>query len=421
MKNRLKNGIRAAGLGLAVSAMLFAIRVQADSGGSAGIAGAFLTYGAGARAIGMGRAFAGLADDATALVWNPGGLSGLAQNQAVFQHAQLIDQNTYEYLGYAQIFPYTGTLAAGVLYLNQGAAEGRDTYNVVTDSFRNQQLAFLLGFGTDVFTQFSAGGAVKVVNQAFANLSATGFGLDLGFMYRPFPYLNIGLNLQNLVAPSLTLKEASEAYPLNVVLGVGTHLLGDQLRADFDLVKNLDQSALQPRFGVEVEPIHDGFLRAGIDDTEIGIGAGYRYQGFQLDYALGLQTLEMMHKISLTYSFGGFALEVRAEPDNFSPVGIKKVTVIKIDCQTKVPVKNWTLEIFNEASGVVKKYSGEGFPPDHIVWNGLKDDSNPMPDERYRIVLTLENTLGEIVKAPEAFVVIQSVLPLGVSPVEMLE
>jgi len=387
--------------------------------GDAGLPGAFLNYGAGARALGLGRAFVGLADDATAVYWNPGGLSGIAQNQAILQHVSLIDQNSYEYVGYAHIFPYIGTLGVGLVYLSQGSAEGRDTYSDPTGDFSNQQLGALLGFGTDVTPTLAAGGTLKLVNQSMASLSGTGFGLDVGLMYRPWPLLNLGLVFKNLVAPAIKLQSETERYPMEMTFGAAAKLLDGQLRADFDVAKNMEQDAIKPRFGMEVTPMRDLFLRAGID--EISLGAGYRYSGFQLDYALGLQTVEMMHKIALSYYFGGFVLEVVPEPETFSPVGINKVSVLKIHCQTKFEVRLWSLEIHNEANALVKKYSGEGFPPTHIVWDGLMDSTNPMPDGRYRVVFSVEDAAGEVRTAPDAFVNIQSILPLGVSPVELVE
>jgi len=398
-----------------------ALSVAAADSGDAGLAGAFLNYGAGARALGMGRAFTGLADDATAVYWNPGGLSGISQNQLLLQHVSLIDQNAYEYLGYTHIFPYVGTLGFGMAMLNQSDGEARDTYNTVIENFSNRQLGFLLGFGVDVTSTLAAGVNLKLVNQTLMNSSGTGFGLDLGLMYRPWPTLNFGLVFQNLVTPSIMLKEETERYPMNMTFGIGVKFLEDRVKADLDVSKNTDQSSIKPRFGVEIIPVRDVFLRAGIDDAELGLGAGYRYSGFQLDYALGLQTVEMMHKVSLSYLFGGFVLQVRPEPETFSPVGINKVTVLKINSQTKFEVRYWSLELRNEANALVKKYSGEGFPPDHIVWDGLMDNTNPMPDGRYKILLSLEDASGEIKRAPDAWVNIQSILPLGVSPIEMLD
>ena len=58
---------------LLVWGVYLAMPADAATEGDAGQAGAFLSYGAGARGIGMGRAFVGLADDATAVYWNPAG------------------------------------------------------------------------------------------------------------------------------------------------------------------------------------------------------------------------------------------------------------------------------------------------------------------------------------------------------------
>src|SRR4029077_18132794 len=50
-------------------------------------AGEFLRIGVGARALGMGSAFVGLADDGTAAYWNPAGLATLSEHQLTAMHA----------------------------------------------------------------------------------------------------------------------------------------------------------------------------------------------------------------------------------------------------------------------------------------------------------------------------------------------
>src|SRR6266850_6391202 len=51
-------------------------------------AGEFLRIGVGARALGMGSAFVGLADDGTSAYWNPAGLATLRSREATAMHAE---------------------------------------------------------------------------------------------------------------------------------------------------------------------------------------------------------------------------------------------------------------------------------------------------------------------------------------------
>ncbi len=48
---------------------------------------AFMDNGFGARPMGMGGAFSGIADDSNAAIWNPAGLGMLTRTQANFMYA----------------------------------------------------------------------------------------------------------------------------------------------------------------------------------------------------------------------------------------------------------------------------------------------------------------------------------------------
>lgn len=64
--------------------------------------GAFLSYGAGARSLGMGKTFVGVADDASATYWNPAGLAQLKQNELTALHASLYERTGYSFVSYGQ-------------------------------------------------------------------------------------------------------------------------------------------------------------------------------------------------------------------------------------------------------------------------------------------------------------------------------
>ncbi|MFH1278839.1 MAG: PorV/PorQ family protein [Candidatus Eisenbacteria bacterium] len=77
-------------------------------------AGAFLKIGIGAKAVGLGEAFTAIADDATALYWNPAGLVNLPRREAYFSHTSWIADIDYEYMAYAQPLNYLGGISVGL-------------------------------------------------------------------------------------------------------------------------------------------------------------------------------------------------------------------------------------------------------------------------------------------------------------------
>src|SRR5689334_21034223 len=69
--------------------------------GATRYAGEFLRIGVGARALGMGSAFVGLADDGTASYWNPAGLATLSERQVTAMHAEQFGSIVqYDFLSY---------------------------------------------------------------------------------------------------------------------------------------------------------------------------------------------------------------------------------------------------------------------------------------------------------------------------------
>jgi len=62
-------------------------------------AAAFLEIGVGARAQSMGGAFVSLADDATAMYWNPAGIGRISGFQATFIHVNWLLDTNYDYTG----------------------------------------------------------------------------------------------------------------------------------------------------------------------------------------------------------------------------------------------------------------------------------------------------------------------------------
>src|SRR5258708_542635 len=83
---------------------------QAGSKGTSG--GQFLRIGAGARGPGMGGAFSPVADDATAIYWNPAGLATLEKKEVSLGYNAYFKDTAAQFLGYSHPMS-KGTLGVG--------------------------------------------------------------------------------------------------------------------------------------------------------------------------------------------------------------------------------------------------------------------------------------------------------------------
>src|SRR5437879_1768420 len=98
---------------------LLAVSVQLAEASDTGTTAAnFLKLGIGPRAIAMGEAQVGLADDVYATYWNPAGLASLKIPEAGFVQNQYLENISAQYLAFAYPHPTLGTLAASISYLN---------------------------------------------------------------------------------------------------------------------------------------------------------------------------------------------------------------------------------------------------------------------------------------------------------------
>ncbi len=87
--------------------LLFWLALFADASrviaqeGEAGQAGEFLRWGVGGKALGLGRAFTSISDDASAMYWNPAGLASLSKvgGTVMFMHLPLREGASVNYLG----------------------------------------------------------------------------------------------------------------------------------------------------------------------------------------------------------------------------------------------------------------------------------------------------------------------------------
>ncbi|HEX9916950.1 MAG TPA: PorV/PorQ family protein [candidate division Zixibacteria bacterium] len=304
---------------LIVLAVLVLLAINASDGfaigGNVGTRSAqFLKIGAGARAVGMGSAFVGLANDATAIYWNPAGLAYIDKTQFSFMHLWWFQDIAYEYFAHAQPTKY-GTIGWSLAYLHMDPLQGRDVEGEPTSDFRASDMAITLGYGNRIAKDIFIGGSIKYINEKIEDEMASTFAFDLGFLHRTqFKNLFLGGSFQNW-GGTLKFAEEPDKLPSNAKLGLcyTVSLARNPLNLAVDFVIPSDAKT-GLHLGAEYIYNHMIMGRLGYrTETDLGFlsgisfGVGFLYartESYRIDYAFVPQgVLGNTHTISLTVTF----------------------------------------------------------------------------------------------------------------------
>lgn len=272
----------------------------------------FLKIGVGARAIGMGDAFAAVSDDALALYWNPAGLALLDRVSLTTTHTEWFAGLSHDFVGV--VVPIgQNALGASVTFLNSDEIEittllqpeGTGLYYDATD------MAISLSYARRLLDRLSVGLSGKFVHQRLYNETASSFGIDVGTLLDTgFEGLRIGMCLSNFggdmqldgtdvivpynrggniaITPDVEAKLSTESWPLptNFRVGIAMDILGVEGKSIFSSETNrltLAIDANHPTDNVERGSI-------GIEyawQNRVALRAGYKYNYYEEELTLG--------------------------------------------------------------------------------------------------------------------------------------
>jgi len=266
----------------------------------------------GARPLGLGGAFAGVASDANAIYWNPAGLPVLQRQEITTMYGNLYGiglKNSY--LGY--ILPVGDNHAVGIDWMHYGFGD---------DEFSYGQNMFNLAYGIRLHRMVSLGINGKFIDQDMSldntsRGSSRGFGFNFGILFSPIENFSFGIT--------------------------GNDLGGTSVKYDNDISEVIYNQRF--RFGVAYKPLEGLLLASDIDDrfhfgTEywlfdmlalrIGLqkplkkisdysrsliysgGLGIKYRFLQFDYAFESDPeLPNTHRFSLTFSYNPSLVSIK--------------------------------------------------------------------------------------------------------------
>ena len=285
-----------------------------------GGAGAFLSLGVGTRAFGMGNAFSSLADDATAVYWNPAGFALLKRSEFLISYGLLFEDRTQTFLAYNKPL---GIVSLGVGWMNLSikGISGRDAYGRPTGDLTDSENAFMLGITLRhglIVENFNIypGIGIKYLYQTLAGYKATGWGADYGFLVKKeiqkwgIRELRFSFVLQNTGASLKwnTLSEHRDKIPY-------TQRIGGSVKFSFlPLLFVVENERLPERelsyinLGIEAKVLSLLTLRAGLKRSEFitaGFSLNFNFlkKRFALHYGYSEDPISArgVHKLAISY------------------------------------------------------------------------------------------------------------------------
>lgn len=404
-------------VGLALLGMIpGSARAQDQTGG---IPGDWLAHYNTARSVGIGGAYVAAAEGPLGALWNPASLSYMFQNEVVFESSILFESTSLNSLSFAipsQRFP---SLGVSVVTLRSGDFEKTSELNESLGTFNESDMAFVLSGSKNLTRRLSLGVNLKIVTQSVEDFSSAGMGADLGALYDVTRVVRLGVSLMNIGGPSLALRDIDETFPFEFRGGMSVRYLGGRgiFSAEVDHRSGPGASFF---VGTEFWAHEKMALRVGYFNEEPSGGFSFRAgPAMQFDYGMSDGELGVVHRVGLSYKFGGFFARSYATPEVFSPLGQQSVTKFNLQSRTKSASESWNVKIVDKHNQVVRRFGGTGVPPAHIMWDGKDASGLTLPDGKYRFTLSVIDNEGRLITSHERTVEITTAGPQGFVPVKV--
>jgi len=262
-----------------------------------GYAGSFMDWGIGSRAIALGKTFSTVANDGSALFWNPAGLQQITRRELDVLHAIIFEDRMENYAGFSYPFPMV-TISAGWLRFGVDDIQERNTTGDLVGQFSDAENLFLLGAGTSIWNsagmRLNAGLSLKYFYHSLYNFHGTGWGGDIGTIFSydlesPVKRVGVSFVVQNIGASVKWNTDSGhkDNVPLNVRLGsaVEGELVPVTLAVDLEKKQHQD---VRVHAGAEYT-WQVLSLRVGLNQTKfsggVGIAISLEPLEFIVDYA----------------------------------------------------------------------------------------------------------------------------------------
>lgn len=278
----------------------------------------FLKVGVSARATGMGSAFTAVADDASALYWNPAGLVELERTEVTMNSVSWPADIDLYFVGTVFRTPYLpGTFGISARALTMDPQIVRTIYRPLGTNryFDAGSQSYGLSYATYFTDRFSAGFTAHFLHMGLAERSVESLSFDFGLLYRiGIRGMTLGMMVQSL-GSEFTYDERSSKLPTVFKVGLAMDLLrlGSSVLTASSGFSHPSDNAERMNVGFEYSYNQFFFVRGGYninyDSQGMAWGVGFKIDSSQtsdirFDYSWqDLNFLGYSNRVSLGFSY----------------------------------------------------------------------------------------------------------------------
>ncbi len=172
-----------------------------DVSGVGTSAAPFLEIDVGARASALGGAYTSIANDVSALYWNPAGIAWNQGLQLEFSHSPWLADISYNFFGITQSIPtINSSIGFSLISMDYGEQPVRtvDRPEGTGESYAANDMALAISFGMALTDRFSFGLTTKYITQKIFSATGSAIAVDVGVFYNTaLKGLRIGASVSN--------------------------------------------------------------------------------------------------------------------------------------------------------------------------------------------------------------------------------
>jgi len=285
-----------------------------------GQAGAqFLEIGVSARAVSLGGAFSAISDDATAIHYNPAGLTQLDSRDVILTHISYVADINYEFAAIGiPLYGFGGTLGVAVYALDAGdmlETTYENSLGYTGRTFSAQEHALAVAYARSLTDHFSIGVTWKLIEELYAEERAVGWAADIGTTYSTgYRGIKMSMVISNF-GPELRFLNDEFPLPINFKFGGSVNLVENHMHRATFAAEGAHPSDNFESFTMGLEYSYDEhytlrFGRKYQTDSAAGFAIGGGVRLSVSDYDLGIDygfhdfgLLENIHIFSVGFKF----------------------------------------------------------------------------------------------------------------------